>query len=209
MSDLCKRAKIVAVCGLDGSGKTTLWRSLRESGEIPNSVFVTRNNRRDWNNLFDLHCDRYNVSTMSSVSAQWLRWAHAFDMLHYYKTQVEPLLQQDVIIISDRWTYCSIAFAMGMEPQRESIAEMLSVIPEADLILFLSVEPQESRRRILLRGAAQVDETIEELELLEKGYMVTLPSQRTQMLYRLTADDAFALALRSVNELVGLPNNEI
>lgn len=203
MTHAQRRARIVAICGLDGSGKSTLWHNLRQSGKIANGVFLKREDRRDWRNVFDLHAYHYHTPPMTHEPAIWLRWAHALDMLNFYHTVVAPRLSDDVVLISDRWSYCSMAFAVGLEAHAKAINGLLAVFPRPDLVLFPSVSPDVAFLRIKARGGnVQADETLEELQTLRCGYDLVLPREITVDLTSGTPEEVCCEALEKLSKLM-------
>jgi thymidylate kinase len=171
------RAKVIAFVGIDGAGKSTVHRILRRRYESDAVKFVAKRNRSCVNSVLisskqvameNNYCD--------GEFADAIRWAHAFDFLRFFEEEVESCLDTARIIVSDRWTVCSEAYANMVDGRSEQITATLSVVPPADCLVRFIVDPIVSMARIAKEREPEGDETLELLRAYEKGYDAVLAS---------------------------------
>lgn len=141
---------LIAVEGIDGSGKTTqvslLAQSLRDAG-IP---VVTSKEPTDgpWGARIRASAQSGRMSLEDEL--------HAFiqDRTHHVSTLIEPALADGAVVILDRYYFSSIAYqgSRGANPQSiRTIMEERFPIPDA--VFLLDLDPRLSLYRIAdLRG---------------------------------------------------------
>src|SRR6266542_3723629 len=106
-------ADIVAFCGIDGSGKTTTLDRLREDDRFRFARFVKKQQKDDFQRVLRLAppSEPLSEAYFEGHFAQAARWAHALDFLRFYETVVQPQESGADLILSDRWSFCTITFA--------------------------------------------------------------------------------------------------
>lgn len=141
---------LIAICGFDGSGKTTqierLATRLRARGR---DVLVTRQ-PSDWYRN-DPTVRHFLDSGGSSGEARILALLVAADRLRHIGEVVTPALSAGKVILCDRYVYASfVLFAeRGLDP--EFIGAINSGIPRPTLSLYLDVPPATLLHRIRTR----------------------------------------------------------
>jgi dTMP kinase len=170
---------IVAICGIDGSGKTSTCAALAAMPALDGARLVAKRDRRDVALLRALHpAEDHEAGLLAGSYATAVRWAQALDFLRFYDQEVLPLLDAEPrgpLLISDRWTVCSVAYAdvgTGLGPR---IAAALAPCRPADLVVYLDVPPEVAVRRIAGRGDGQADESLAILQSYHDAYERWLP----------------------------------
>jgi len=168
--------KIVAICGIDGAGKSTLWETMQRDRDFKHANFVVKRLRDNLDRVIesrvaDLHDDDAAATALFSGSyANAIRWAHALDFLGHFDTVISPLLHQENLIVSDRWSFCPMAFADVGTSLGKDIRYLLEKVPQPDLTIFLDVSPATAHERIVRRGDLGVDERPHFLAAYQKAY---------------------------------------
>ena len=147
--------KLVAFCGLDGSGKTTqldlVAQDLRE--HFPVSVVrpVTRAYRDD--PTVTAYLDGLlPPEEMRDAAIEMIMFA-ATDGFRQMRTVILPQLQAGAVVLCDRYVYSvyARAIARGLD-DLYWLGQLYRYLPEPDLTLYFDVRPEEALRRIRARG---------------------------------------------------------
>ncbi|RLI73911.1 dTMP kinase [Archaeoglobales archaeon] len=153
---------LIAIEGIDGSGKTTIANYLKDElekegfkvvvlKEPTNSVYGQRikqslNNRLDVNEELELF---------------WL------DRKHDVENNILPALENNYIVIMDRYYFSTIAYQGARGVDVDKIKEMNEEIaPKPNLVLILDVDPKVGVERIVKRG--DEPNKFEDLEYLKR-----------------------------------------
>ncbi|WFE66837.1 thymidylate kinase [Micromonospora sp. WMMD714] len=163
------RGVVVAVVGVDGSGKSTqakrLVGRLREAG-VPAVYLENAGGRPLWNRLAQAVGRRDGVHLFGrrgypalEATVRWLALARA--------VAVTRLTGR--VGVMDRWTWCQyvIMQARGDRGIR-LVRAAYAFFPRPDLVCFLAVTPELARRRVLARGIDT--EELAHLTALDAGY---------------------------------------
>lgn len=140
---------LIAICGLDGAGKTTQITLLSKWFEKKNMLFKTtkqptdtyRNDSRVRDYLDNGECP--DMKALAMLAAADRKW--------HIKTVIEPNLNKGIHVITDRYLYSSIAFfnARGLNPNL--ITELNRDVRKPDITIYIDVEPTVSLERISFR----------------------------------------------------------
>jgi thymidylate kinase len=104
--------------------------------------------------------------------------SYALDFRDYFNDVVAFELRRQQLILLDRWRPCVLAVADMCGADSDVIRDVIRPIPEADLTVFVRVDPAKARRRIETRGQPAFDEGIATLRALEASYERTLTHER-------------------------------
>jgi dTMP kinase len=147
--------RLIALCGVDGSGKSTQVKLLAESLRPVASVSVVRpvtQALRDDPAATDYLDGRLPPDQMHDMVAELplLVAAHGFRQM---RTVILPRLQAGDIVLCDRYVYDSYAraWSRGFDDQ-EWLCQLNRYLPEPDLTVYFDVRPEEALRRIRARG---------------------------------------------------------
>jgi dTMP kinase len=200
-----RRARIVALCGLDGSGKSSFVERLRQDPGFSHAICVSKRYRENVDSVLDAYSTYETAGDdyLQGPFAEAIRWAYAFDFLRFYEEEVLPHLERDVLIISDRWSACAITYAEAGVYLGSEIYELLNCVPRPDLTIYLEVQPDEAVRRIIKRGDLKKNEHVDILQCCAEAYENWWPklSSPEARLERVINDD-FESAYRRVVALI-------
>ncbi|MBV1849543.1 dTMP kinase [Catellatospora sp. NEAU-YM18] len=148
---------LIAICGLDGSGKTTQVKLLAESLSAVASVSVFRPVTDAFRN--DPTVTAYLDGTMPADQRHdmvaELALLAAADGFRQMRTAILPRLQAGDVVLCDRYIYSAFArtLARGFEDQ-DWLSRLYRYMPVPDLTLFLDIPPEKALERIRSRGSA-------------------------------------------------------
>lgn len=158
----------VVLLGIDGAGKTTAARSvvreLKERG-IEAELFRNPGGRRTLNRWAARH----------SRTAEALLGSHLLDsvestlrVLAVLRSTLRARRRRGVVIF-DRHLQCQLALRLvrGL-PAGVVLPWLLRVLPQPDLVVYLSVDPRTAQARIAFRNTDE--ETLEFLTALDAAY---------------------------------------
>jgi dTMP kinase len=131
--------------GIDGSGKTTQIRMLREALERKGIVPVVSREPTDgkWGKRI-----RDSAST-GRLSPQDELDAFLHDRSEHVDTLILPALREGKVVILDRYFYSSIAYQGTRGGNVEQVREIMqSRFPAPDAVLILDADPSLGRHRI-------------------------------------------------------------
>jgi dTMP kinase len=141
------RGLLIAFEGADGSGKTTqrklLKRWLQSRGQ---AVVSTR-----WASsplVKPLLRVRKKIRALSSLEYSLL---HAIDFRHRIETEVLPALWTGKTVLADRYLFTALARDAAREVELDWLLHAYAPLLWPDLVLYFSVRPHVSSRRIAAR----------------------------------------------------------
>jgi thymidylate kinase len=173
-----RRAKVVAIGGIDGSGKTSTIDTLRSNLPMSSTNFVRtstkENARRVWS-LSGADIDSPRAHFSGDV-AESIRFAHAFDFLEHYEARILPLLATESLVVSDRWSYCTVAFANAGTRLGSMVSKVLMYVDPPDCFIYLDISAETAVQRIASRGEIKGDESVALLAEYRLAYEELLPS---------------------------------
>ena len=144
---------LITLCGLDGSGKTTQIRLLKDYLESQGKkVFVTKQPTDEVRNsdIFRAYMDNEDHSAYEYRALSLLC---AGDRLQHSNKVILPLLAEGYTVISDRYYYSCLAnlIARGYHDDRW-IYEIAKDIPKPDAAIFLDIPARTAISRVRSRG---------------------------------------------------------
>ena len=148
---------LIAVCGLDGSGKTTQVNLLAEQLRTVGPVSVLRpatDAIRFDQALVDYRNGRLPPDEAHDMVVEMPLMAAA-DIFRQMRTTILPRLQAGDFVICDRYVYTSYAraHARGFHDQ-EWLSALNRYLPVPNLTLYLDVRPEVAVNRVLARTKA-------------------------------------------------------
>lgn len=195
---------LVAICGIDGSGKTRLARSLaRNTGGLYRKQCVGP--------MFDQMVRDAGLPVedeLPSARGQRLAEAYAQDFIvyaHRYGLRAAPRSRP---VFLDRWATCVEVFAAVFAPNPLVVRAKISRVPVPDWEILLDLDPDLALQRILRRGETDWDETATLLTRLSANYVEAIQrGKRTSIIdASLPADEVLRIALGIVEGLPSPPS---
>jgi dTMP kinase len=139
------RGKLIAVEGLDGSGKSTqinlLKRWLEREGT---KVFFT-----EWNSSALVKKATSRGKKRQLLTPTTFSLIHCTDFADRYERQILPLLHAGYIVLADRYMYTAFARDTVRGCDRDWIRKMYSFARPPDITLFFNVPLEVALGRIL------------------------------------------------------------
>ncbi len=161
-----KKAKFIALEGIDGAGKTTQAASLNDYlvNEMGIECLLTAEPTKSKlglyirGNLMDLKLNPYTMQLLFTA-----------DRAEHVSSEIIPALNSGMWVISDRYYFSTIAYAVltGLsERQRDALLAVNRTFIQPDLTVFLDVDPRKQ-----LLGARGNLEAFERMGLEPKTRM--------------------------------------
>lgn len=144
-------ARVVALCGLDGVGKTTLFRMLEERLDSGRFAFVPRG-PADCERLVEAYVPRTfhdHRDWLTGLFSNAVAIACAMDFRRYYDTCIVPLLKapEHEVVITDRYAVCFRAYTNCTDAPDPIATAILDSVPLPDLVIHVTLEPDLIRER--------------------------------------------------------------
>jgi dTMP kinase len=137
--------KLIAVEGLDGSGKSTQIYLVKRWLELEGyKVFFT-----EWNSSLVVKRSTKKGKKRHLLTPTTFALIHCTDFADRYDRQILPMLQAGYIVVADRYIYTAFARDVARGCDREWIRQLYSYARHPDLTFFFDVPLDVGLRRIL------------------------------------------------------------
>jgi thymidylate kinase len=193
--------RLVAFCGIDGAGKSTLVQLLASRQELDACVLkkedkhacelVARHHARQ-------HHDARDWETGPFAAAVAL--ATAIDFLSHYTAAIVPALARQSLVIVDRYTPCYEAYLESTGYPYDAALVFAGVRP-ADLVVYVETPVELALARCQARGSAGEDETAGVQRRFAAAYervLARAPCSVVRVRNDGSIEDAYAQALAAV-----------
>ncbi len=139
------KGKLIAVEGLDGSGKSTQIYLLRRWLELEGAkVFFT-----EWNSSVLVKSATKRGKKQNLLTSTTFSLIHCTDFADRWERQMLPLLKAGYIVLSDRYIYTAFARDATRGCDREWLRSLYSFAITPDITFFFKVPLQVALNRIL------------------------------------------------------------
>src|SRR6478752_4927246 len=137
--------KLIAVEGLDGSGKSTQVHLVKRWLELDGyRVFFTQ-----WNSSVLVKRSTTRGKTQQLLTPTTFSLIHATDFADRYERQILPLLRAGYIVLADRYIYTAFARDAVRGLDRDWLERMYSFAVHPDITFYFRVPLEISLNRIL------------------------------------------------------------
>jgi dTMP kinase len=137
--------KLIAVEGLDGSGKSTQIYLVKRWLELEGyRVFFTQ-----WNSSVLVKNSTTKGKKRQLLTPTTFSLIHATDFADRYDRQIRPLLRAGYIVLADRYIYTALARDAVRGVDREWVAKLYDFAVHPDLTFYFKVPLEVSLARIL------------------------------------------------------------
>lgn len=139
------RGKLIAVEGLDGSGKSTQIYLLKRWLELQNmKVSFT-----EWNSSLLVKSATRKGKKQQLLTATTFSLIHATDFAHRYERHVVPLLRHGYVVLADRYIFTALARDAVRGCDRDWIRNLYSFAVQPDVTFYFDVPLETAIGRIL------------------------------------------------------------
>ena len=148
------RIPVISLCGIDGVGKTSIFKKLKSDAELKDKVYFIGRGPAMAESTIETCFPR------NGGSEDWFRGefnqaiaiACAIDYVNYYNQVIKPILnassRQCKIILTDRHTPCFKAFTlMNNQPSNIALEILNSVLPP-EKVIFITLEEELIQQRM-------------------------------------------------------------
>ncbi|MBK79549.1 MAG: dTMP kinase [Gammaproteobacteria bacterium] len=166
--------RLIAVCGIDGCGKSTLAEALvraLNSDGVPAKVVRTLSSDSAFFEAYTRlleHGSKVDLSVLSALLA--------FERVRNTVEWIEPALTDGVTCVCDRylWTEQAYSSARGVETAAGHWDQFCSIVPIPDLTILVDVPGDLAMKRIHQRGGAiyEFQENRDLLNRVREEYLV-------------------------------------
>jgi dTMP kinase len=137
--------KLIAVEGLDGSGKSTQIHLLKRWLELEGyKIFFT-----EWNSSSLVKDATRKGKKRQLLTPTTFSLIHCTDFADRYERQILPLLHAGYIVLADRYIYTAFARDAVRGCDRDWIRQLYSYARQPDITFFFHVPPAVALKRII------------------------------------------------------------
>ena len=158
---------LIAIEGIDGAGKTTLARRLKEWLESKGheAEVIKEPGDSEWGRKIRESYDR-------ELDAREELELFLKDREENVRSKILPALRREAIVIMDRYYYSTMAYqgARGIDVE-EIRRRNEEIAPKPDVVLLLDCEPEVCVERIKKRGKANRFERLEYLKKVREKFL--------------------------------------
>jgi dTMP kinase len=187
---------VVAVCGIDGSGKSSVMEELaaRTRG-LGLECTTTRQPTAFYRS--SEHVRTYHDNGVAGMWEEGIALLSACDRLLHLRTEVVPALRRGGVVISDRFLHATYAIFEARGVDAEWLRSINAYCPPPHLCVLLDCPAEVAMRRIHARGGyIRLEErSYERLEAIRQRYLAVVPDDAVVI-------DATQPAERVLNEAV-------
>jgi thymidylate kinase len=170
-------ATVVALCGVDGVGKTTLVEMIENRNLFPFAKYL----KKDSSSISEL-VEKYHRRTNgfydwnSGSFAAAVAVGAALDWLSYYDRVIAPLLSEHQFLVVDRYLPCYASYLTCTVPSIDPEALFHGTHPP-DLVIMVDADDALLPDRYLKRGGAGEDENLQLMRMMRTGYARVIRDQ--------------------------------
>jgi dTMP kinase len=139
------RGKLIAVEGLDGSGKSTQIYLLKRWLELQNM----RVSFTEWNSSTIVKAATKRGKKQQLLTPTTFSLVHATDFAHRYERHIVPLLRHGYIVLADRYIFTALARDAVRGCDRDWIRSLYSFAVLPDITFYFDVPLDTAVGRIL------------------------------------------------------------
>lgn len=134
--------------GIDGSGKSEQYRRLTTKLNEEYTIIATREPTKNTEIGTLIHSVLYEST---QVSEETLALLFAADRVEHTRKKIIPALQENKIVVSDRYVYSSIAYqtkGMGIELDRDWVSSINQNAIKPDVVVYLDITAETGQKRL-------------------------------------------------------------
>jgi dTMP kinase len=139
------KGKLIAVEGLDGSGKSTQMYLLKRWLELQNM----RVSFTEWNSSTIVKAATKRGKKQQLLTATTFSMIHATDFAHRYERNIVPLLRNGYVVLADRYIFTALARDAVRGCDRDWVRNLYSFAVIPDITFYFDVPLETAVGRIL------------------------------------------------------------
>lgn len=161
-----KEMKLVAICGIDGSGKTTQIKMLKKYFINKERKFYATKSPSDWYRKSSRVIDylRGNIEENAMIVNE-LALLSASDKLRQYQLEIKDREYQYVIF--DRYIYSAYAYFICRGMELKYLIEINQFAPKPDATIYIDIDEELALRRVLQRDNQNANKEEKNIEFLK------------------------------------------
>lgn len=151
--------KLIVVCGIDGSGKSTLEAGIAEAlAEKGISVYCTKQPTDFYRQHPDIR--KFLQTGQSDLSVDTIALVAAMDRMLHIEKEVLPRLRRGMWVICNRYVYSTYAYFECRGADMDFVRSMNRLVPAPDYGFLLKLPPEIAIERVRQRdgGKAKFEE---------------------------------------------------
>lgn len=164
---MSKRNLLIAIEGIDGSGKTTLAQGLVK--ELNNRGFLAHYTMEPTRNRIG---ELIRTLTPDYRDPRIEALLYAADRLHHYLNEIKVKLEEGYIVVADRYVYSSIAYQGALGAPIDWIISLNRHVPKPHIAFYIDIPIEEALKRI--QASRPNRSFYEKINILEKVRMIYL-----------------------------------
>ncbi|WDV47200.1 dTMP kinase [Clostridiaceae bacterium M8S5] len=172
-----KKNTLIAFSGIDGSGKSTLIKMIDEYMKSQNikSQICRIMGESYYNKIIRKKCNGEYLKTFEEYGPALVNITYTADLLYNHEHTIIPAIKKNIIILSDRYDLCCLAYSKLRDEPSIVVSKMLRHITKPTIHFYLEVEPKIAYERIVQRSKEMGDkisekENIKTLSLVKIQY---------------------------------------
>jgi len=170
------QTRLIAFCGIDGAGKSTLVRRLAAEAFLPDAVFLHKSFSATADLVKRHHPRPFRDGReyLGGSFAHAVAFASTLDFVHHYHENIRPHLGHRRFVVADRYSLCYQAYARSAGAPLD-VGGLLAEVRPPDLVVYVTVPPEVAVGRYEQRGGAGEDENAEVMVRFDRAYRELLP----------------------------------
>jgi thymidylate kinase len=198
---------LIAVCGIDGSGKTTIANEIKQyfvSHGMERCIVIDAMKGGKYIEHLKTVAVQTGISMRELYSPEILNIAWSLDLIDKYENIVKPYLKKDYIVILHRSDLCCRTYSQLFSQRTSVINRILdNAAFQVDLHIYLDVEPEIAYHRIQARnqgGNITEKEQLQRLRSAKHIYIDLLATSRYSDVIRINGNEELNEILNSMRQ---------
>ncbi|TFH93149.1 dTMP kinase [Vibrio ouci] len=191
------RGKLIVICGIDGSGKTTLEEGiahcLQEQGI---DVLQTKQPSDRYRN--DPHVRAYLDNGVRGISMEAMALLSAYDRLEHIEKVILPALESGTWVICNRYVYSALAYFKHRGVDIDFVKAINAQVIEEDFAFLTDLPASVACERVRTRDGSTAkfeEKNIEFMESVRQTLLDIFPAQYSILDGTMTKAELLNLAL--------------